>query len=297
MPKQKLAIVIPVYRGIKQLARCLSALYNSYYQEFSIIIVAHGETDDISLFIAKDFPDVVVIRGSSALWWSGATNLGIKHALDNNNRLIMLLNHDCFVRPETIGNLVKSVDLNNQTIIAPVQRNIRNGNLTVTASSCFVLGFPTMIAPQWWQRRKLKSLLQGTGLIIGGRGVIIPTEVLGEVGLLDQDRLPHYGADHDFYHRCRKRGIKLLIDTSAFVDIDDSHTSQGNFDGRVTIRSSLQSLRNRNSHRNIIDVKTLFEKHLAIPILVPVSITLYIIRFVTVSFFFALFQKMSSKSE
>lgn len=297
MPDILLTIVIPAYHGIEQLGKCLSALQNSQFQKFRTIVVDHGEMDDISRFVAADFPDAICLRGSPALWWSGATNIGIKYALENHSMSIMLLNHDCFVRPETIGNLVKSVELNSQTIIAPVQQNIRNGNITVTASSCFVLGFPTVIAPQWWQRQKLKSLLQETRLIIGGRGVIIPAGVLGEVGLFDQDRLPHYGADHDFYHRCRRRGINLLIDTSAFVDIDDSQTSRGNIDGRVTIRSSLQSLRNRDSHRNIIDVKALFEKHLAISILVPVSITLYIVRFVTVSFFLALFQKLSFKSE
>ena len=163
MQGQKLTIIIPAYRGVKQLGQCLSALKNSQYQHFNTIVVDHGEMDDISRFVAADFPDVIRLRGSSELWWSGATNLGIKHALDNNGQLVMLLNHDCFVRPETIGNLVKSIDLSNQTIVAPVQRSVRDGKLVITATSCFLLGFPTIIAPQWWQKRKLNSTLQEIG--------------------------------------------------------------------------------------------------------------------------------------
>jgi len=302
MPRQKLTIVIPAFRGVKQLGQCLSALKNSHYQHFSTVVVDHGEMDDISRFVAADFPDVIRLRGSRLrgspeLWWSGATNLGCKYALETSCQLIMLLNHDCFVHSDTIGNLVKSIDLSNQDIVAPVQRNLRSGKLVVSATSCFILGFPTFIAPQWWQKRRIALPLQKTGLIIGGRGAIVPSRIFEQVGLLDQDSLPHYGADHDFYLRCRERGIKLLIDTSAFVDIDESHTSKGNIEGIVTIRSSLKSLRNRDSHRNIIDVKTLFEKHLAIPVLVPVSIALYIVRFVAISILFALLQKLLFKSK
>jgi len=296
MPRSKLAIVIPVYRGIKQLRKCLSALQVSLYQNFNVIVVDHGETNDISRFIATDFPYAACLRGSSSLWWSGATNLGCKYALEKNSQLVMLLNHDCFVRSDTIGNLVKSIGLSNQNIVAPVQRKLRDGRIIVNATSCFVLGFPTVIAPQWWQKRRMVLPLQETRLIIGGRGAIIPAQIFEKVGLFDQDSLPHYGADHDFYLRCRKRGVKLLVDTSALVDIDDSHTSQGNIDGIITIRSSLKLLQNRDSHRNIVDVKVLFEKHLPTPVLIPVSIVLYILRFVAVSFLFALLKKLSFKS-
>lgn len=296
MPRPTLAIVIPVFHDIKQLGRCLSALHNSQHQDFSIIVVDHSESDDISRFIAVDYPNAIHLRGSPALWWSGATNLGIKHALDNDNQLLMLLNHDCFVRPETIGNLVKSIESSNQTIIAPVQRSISDGKLVITATSCFILGFPTIIAPQWWQKRKLNSTLQETELIIGGRGAIIPARIISKVGLFDQSLLPHYGADHDFYHRCRKRGIRLVIDTSAFVDIDDTHTSKGNFDCKVTVRSTLQSLRSRNSHRNIADMKALFHKQSALPFLAPVGMAFYIVRFLAISLFVSLLQKLSLKN-
>jgi len=279
MPNSKLAIVIPVHSGIKQLRRCLSALQSSQYQDFSIIVVDHSESDEISRFITRDYQNVTHLRGSPSIWWSGATNLGIKRALDDNSQSIMLLNHDCFVRPDTIDQLLDTSELSNTAIVAPVQSNLQTGKNITKTYSCLLFGFPTLILPSSWIRSNKKKTIVETELIIGGRGVIIPSNVFQRVGLLEDKLFPHYGADHDFYFRCKKSGVLLYINKESTVDIDNSSGSTASRPGCLTPTQFLQSLTDRKSHRNIHDLKPLYQLHYPVRYLYSVGLGLNILRY------------------
>lgn len=279
MPVSKLTIVIPVHSGIKQLGQCLSALHSSQYQNFSVIVVDHGETDDVSRFITKDFPGAVCLRGSPALWWSGATNLGIKHALANDSQLIMLLNHDCFVRPDTINQLLDAPGLSDTAIITPVQNDLQTGKKIVRAHSCILLGFPTLMLPSFFPGPNKQKRVVETSLIIGGRGAIIPANIFLTNGLFDEERFPHYGADHDFYFRCKKDGIRLYVNQDAIVDIDNTSNSSAAQLGRLTFPQFYQTLLDRKSHRNIYTLNSLYQNHYPIKYLHLIGLALNILRY------------------
>ena len=149
MDQNRLAIVIPVYTGEAQLRRCLKSLYSSENNSFTVYLVDHGDTDDISRWTGVEFPEVRCIRGNAELWWAGATNLGIRHALQDKSRYIMLLNHDCYVRSDTISLLLNNVKNNLHTIIAPAQHRLQSDRTIYSAGTCFTLGFPTVVWPSW----------------------------------------------------------------------------------------------------------------------------------------------------
>lgn len=279
MQRPKLAIVIPAYLGIKQLEQCLSALGKSEYQDFSIVVVDHGETDAISRFVVNNFPEVVCLRGSAALWWSGATNLGIKHAIENNSELVMLLNHDCFVRPNTIGLLLATSELTDNEIVAPVQNNLITGKKIVKAYSCMLLGFPTILPPSPWPGPIKRGTVVETNLIVGGRGVIIPSKVFRHIGLFDEKHLPHYGADHDFYFRCRDNGIKLYVVCNSIVDVDSTSSSMAEQAGDQSFAKFIQTLKSTRSHRNIRDLSMLFKRHYPVKWLWGIGVALNSLRY------------------
>ena len=118
MTDNKLAIIIPAFSGHEQLRRCLDSLYNSNCSDFDVIVVDHGTSDGITRQVNAMYPSASCVRGSPELWWSGATNLGIHHAMDNGYQLLMLLNHDCYVREDTIGRLLAHMEALPDAIIA-----------------------------------------------------------------------------------------------------------------------------------------------------------------------------------
>ena len=275
----KLSIIIPAFSGLEQTRRCLQSLAESDYQDFQVILVDHGVGDELSRLARDEFPRVNCVRGPSELWWSGATNLGIRHALEAGSQWLMLLNHDCYVLPDTIGILLKNIKSNANFIIAPVQHMQRKGRDIVGMTSCFLLGFPTIIPPPAWYRLRYPSGLVPTPLIGGGRGVILGAAVFQRVGMLDDEHLPHYYADHDFYFRCRRAGLQLFICRDARVDIDDSMTSSATPGSHLSLAGFMAALKERGSHRNIRDLRVLFARYYPIPGLAGVGVALNTVRF------------------
>ena len=278
-----LYVIITDFNGYVQTRRCLEALRSSDYQDFTILVVDHGSNEETRTGLAAEFPEVIRIEGSPELWWTGATNLGIRAALEQGADAIMLLNNDCYVAPQTIGTVVALATAHPHSIIAPVQRDWLSGKITsVSPRSRFVLGFPTVPGPRYLTAAITARGLLPVKLIGGGRGVIIPVAVFQQMGLFDEVHLPHYGADHDFYLRVRRRGIALYVATGAFVDIDHTRTTLADNPGQLTFSEFWSSLSSIRSHRNLRDATALFRKHYPIPHLHLFGVALYTGRYVLV---------------
>ena len=71
------------------------------------MVVDHGTTSDTKQSLEREYPEVVRIVGTPELWWTGATNLGIRYALSCGAELVMLLNNDCYVAPDATSELIE----------------------------------------------------------------------------------------------------------------------------------------------------------------------------------------------
>ncbi|MFZ5560663.1 MAG: glycosyltransferase family 2 protein [Pseudomonadota bacterium] len=275
-----LAIVITDFNGYARTRRCLAALYAGSQRDFRVIVVDHGTTAETAEGLARDFPQVLRLPASPELWWTGATNAGIRQALTLQATRIMLLNNDCYVTSEAIARLLREADLYPAAIVAPVQRDLQSGRLTAIApSSCFALGFPSLPGLRELNAAQREAGVIPTRLIVGGRGVVIPAPVLARVGFLDEESLPHYGADHDFYLRARASGVPLLTATAALVDIDNTATSAASDPGRLTFAEFRATLHSIRSHRNLRDVSALFRRHYPVRRLYALGVLLYVGRY------------------
>ena len=173
------------------------------------MLVDHGDDDRIQLH--KEYSDIIYLKGPTSLWWTGATNLGIRYALKKNATHIVLLNNDCYLNKDTLQKLVEHSKENPSAIFAPVQKDFYTKKvLAVRVRTLFVFGFPTLILP-WYKKLSYGNEKKiSTKMILGGRGALIPVKIINECGLFDENNLPHYGADHDFYLRCRKKNVPLF---------------------------------------------------------------------------------------
>lgn len=278
-----LHLVITDFNGVDQTRRCLQALRASHCRDFTILVVDHGTDGQTREILQRDYPDVIRVEGSPDLWWTGATNLGIRAALARGARAVMLLNNDSYVTPETIGLLLELAQDQPDAIIAPIQRDWCSGEITcISPRSRFLLGFPTVHGPRRLTPAMAAQPLLPVRLISGGRGAILPAGVLARLGLFDAETLPHYGADHDFYLRARRHGIPLYVATGAVVDIDNTRTTSADRPETLSWRAFLRTLRDTRSHRNVRDVAALFRKHYPIRPLYPLGVALYLSRYLAV---------------
>lgn len=274
-----LSVVITDFNGWAQTEVCLQHLRASSYRDFHVIVVDHGTTDETANGLAT-FAECTRVAASPDLWWTGATNVGIRKAMELGATRIMLLNNDGYVTPTTLAELMVGVSAYPDHVIAPVQRGTSSDAVVVArAGTCFTLGFPTIVLPYM---RKLTSGVGGlvpTRMIIGGRGVIVPVSVFDSVGLFDEAALPHYAADHDFYMRCRQHDVALRIAPTASVAIDDTRTTIAKNLGSMKLAEFVASFSNPRSHRNIATLRTLFGRYYPIRPLYYVGVALNVLRY------------------
>jgi GT2 family glycosyltransferase len=283
MRKKDIFIVIPVFNRWEQTRKCLAHLLDGSFTDFQIVVVDHGSTDGTAKGLKNEYPDIIRVAGSSDLWWTGATNLGIRTALEHGADLIMLLNNDCYVSRDTVEVLISHSSTKPEAIIAPVHRNLHSGEvITKRGGTLFLLGFPTLLLPGKPLYRPGTTDLRSTSLIMGGRGTLIPACIFEKIGLFNDVDLPHYWADHDFFLRCRKNGIHQYIAQGTLVDIDESTTSSASRLRQMKLSQFIDTFKNRRSHRNIKDLVSLFRLHYPIPGLYPLGVFLNMIRYTLV---------------
>lgn len=276
---ETLYIVTTDFNGWQQTRICLQRLQQSTFRNFTTIVVDHGTTDETASGL-KEFPSCIRLRGEPDLWWTGATNLGIREALRRGARSIMLLNSDCYVEESTLENLMQHVSTGAPGIVAPIQRDAATGEVLVARMSyCFTLGFATVVLPSMRKIKTSENGLMSTRLIGGGRGVVLPAEVFDSVGFFDERALPHYYADHDFFLRCKAAGLRLYVATDASVLVDDSRTSVARGLSDMSWQQFKDSLGDPRSHRNLGALSELFRRHYPIRWLFPIGVTLNLARY------------------
>lgn len=272
-------VIIPVFNGWDQTRICLDAVANSSIRGLKVIVADHGSTDETRQMLTQLYPQVRRIGGSPDLWWTGATNLGIKAAIDDGATHLILLNNDSYVEEDTIAILLKHGELSPHSIIAPTQKNMEDGSTFVpAATTCFLLGFSTLLLPAFCHRAGERENTIRARLIMGARGVLLPKTVIERVGLFNEDALPHYGADHDFYLRCRDKGIPLRVATDAVIHIDNSKTTLARDYANMSVRDFVTTLKDRRSHRNVSDLASLFRLHYPIKRLYWIGVWLNLVR-------------------
>lgn len=107
-----ISVIIPVYNSEKYLPTCLESIFNSTYQDFEIILVDDGSTDNSGIicddFAAKE-PRIKVIHKSNA-GVAEARNDGLKNA---TGEYVAFMDNDDVIHPrmfEILYNAISSGD-------------------------------------------------------------------------------------------------------------------------------------------------------------------------------------------
>ena len=100
-------VIIPNFNGLKHLQRCLPALVKQSFQEFTILIVDNGSTDNSIGYVESHYPQIQVISLSNNTGFAHACNRGIESV---RTTYTVLLNNDTEPAPTWLENLVTAIE-------------------------------------------------------------------------------------------------------------------------------------------------------------------------------------------
>ena len=213
----RVEVVAPVHNRREITLQCLKSLsrIDSAGLDVHIIIVDDGSTDGTGDAIRRGYPGVEVIDGDGNLWFTEATNVGIRAALKHDPKYILAINDDSVFDARFIRCMVETAEKNERSAVGPLLL------LWDTPHRLF------QVAPVWntwmggwrhWYHQTVWTIPERpwkVGVIVGNC-VLVPAEAIRESGLMDAKHYPNFG-DAEFTPRLRRNGWKLLIDPRARV--------------------------------------------------------------------------------
>lgn len=129
MKTPAISIIIPVYNTEKYLTQCFDSLINQTFQDFEIICVDDGSTDD-SRKILSQYHQKVLLKISEHKGVGYARNLGLKFA---KGKYIHFLDSDDYFEPDMLETLYNSAEQNNVDIVVLSAKKVdKNGNALPT---------------------------------------------------------------------------------------------------------------------------------------------------------------------
>lgn len=223
-------IVIPAHNRRELTRNCLVCISAQTYPNYRVIVVDDGSTDGTGEMIRRDFPSAVVLTGDGNLWWTEATNWGVRYALEHpvtkgngesDESFVLTLNDDTEVGPDYLQTLLDAYQQHKPCLVGSPSVDIENPNKLEFAGTYANLYFANgrnLAVDYNFDYRELQrraEFVESDSL--PGRGTLIPMRVFAEVGLFDSERFMHYMADIEFSVRARKAGYRLIVNTKSLV--------------------------------------------------------------------------------
>jgi len=102
------SVVVVNWNSRDLLRDCLRSAYeNSGRMSIEVLVVDNASTDGSSEMVAKEFPQVRLIRNEENLGFSKANNQAIKVS---HGRYVLLLNNDAYLLPGSLEKMVRFMD-------------------------------------------------------------------------------------------------------------------------------------------------------------------------------------------
>lgn len=121
MSQPKVIFVILNWNQYKNTLECLDSLMKIDYDNFDIVVVDNGSSDNSVSIIKERFPDVYIIENKKNLGASEGKNVGVRFSLRENPDYIFFLDNDTTVDKDILKELIKVMDSDSRIgLVAPM---------------------------------------------------------------------------------------------------------------------------------------------------------------------------------
>lgn len=239
-----ISIIIPAYNEEKVIKRCLDSIAKSRYRKFEVVVVDDRSSDNTTK-IAKEFiknhpkKQIYVIKKHKNGGRGAAINTGYKRYA--KGELIMALDADCVLMPNTLSNAVS---------------HFTSQDITALASNVRIMRYPSILGLlqriEWISsfRAKKFNAITNSEYIVGGSGAFYQRDIFRRLGGFNESMLTE---DIDLSLAIAKLGNKkfrLSYGSDVIIYTEPVPSYRGLFKQRY--RWKLGSLQAIFAHRQLI---------------------------------------------
>ena len=216
----KLGVVVLNWNGKDVTPRCLDSISRSSCPPDQVVVVDNASTDGSVDLVRGGYPHVVVIVNDSNLGFAEGNNVGIRYLLERAFDLLLLLNNDTVLEPESLCELKRAAQAHPAAAYgAAIYELAAPGSLWYGGGTISRL---TLDARHATAPADARGGARPTDFITGCC-LMFRADALRRIGLLDKDFFAYY-EDVDWCLRAKASGDRLLYVPDATVHHDVSHT-------------------------------------------------------------------------
>lgn len=216
MPPSVTAIV-PTRNRKALTLRFLTAIAQQDYPSLRTVVVDSASSDGTPDAVRARFPNVPVLEVSDRNYWAGATNHGVRHALNQETDYILTINDDAVIANDYVTRLVTLSTRHQAAILGSRIDYLSEPGRIWSLGTQINWNQPKMITLQYQDQlaQTLPSEVLEAAVLpvdtLPGNGVLIHRHVFESVGLYNARLLPHYHADSELVLRARQAGISAYV--------------------------------------------------------------------------------------
>jgi len=200
--------VVVSWNGRELLRKCLSIFYqNTTNVKCGVVVVDNASNDGSARMLNSDFPSVHVIRNDRNEGFSVANNQGIRYALARGSKYVLLLNNDIEVTdPNWLQKLIAVMESDSKTGVVGCKLLYPDGRIQ-HAGGVVAIRVPYNRGEEQIDRgqyNRVEFMDFVTGAVL-----VIRSDVIRQIGLLDEGFSPLYCEDTDWCLRAKLYGYKV----------------------------------------------------------------------------------------
>jgi len=257
--KLSIAVILVNWKKYNLTSKCIDSLNKSNYKNFKIILVDNEYSEKSLIDLRNKHKELMVFKEKNNLGFAGGNNIGIRYALENDYDYIMLLNNDTEVKENFILPLVERIEKDH--FLGAVQPLILNfSNKSIIWNAGGKLNKFLGLTSTRLNNNKLNSSIVFDDYTdwISGCCILIKSEILTKVGLLDEKFFNYY-EDVDWSLRMKNLGYDLGFVKESIIYHHGSSSSKNKKTKEGVISSKIHYFNIRNhilllkKHKNLFN--------------------------------------------
>jgi len=212
----KVLVILVNWNGWMDTADCIDSCRSLDYPDFETIVVDNGSSDDSVARLRERFPALRIVPVERNLGFAGGNNVAIRIALQEQTAYVWLLNNDTLVAPDSLSALVQRAECDGA--VGAVGSKIR---YAADPDRLWYAG-GEFTRYGWTRHRGFNEIDRGqfdtagpTGFVTGC-SMLVPTAVVRDVGLMDEDYFL-YWEEVDWNARIARSGRCLVYEPRSIV--------------------------------------------------------------------------------